>query len=434
MIKMEENKLNKDLKNVEDFYRKYDDTCTKKSIINSLGGIYPYVYNIEEKLIYLILIGYFLVQIIISGFKLEKSTLNIFQLICHYILLPILFFILLFLIMVICEKLLIRKIKKKYKIKDTGYQTFFWKIEIPSVNRTIKKQLETNKVEFIKKELSSYSKEQMLIIYKFTENSIRNISIEISNKSNINIYNSFLTVFLTVLLTNLLSFKNIDTIKDMTIIIVYSLIIVVSMYFIYRSFIYIYKKYETNFLLGHLKKEEKEMKQFLYFIKKVIINYDYYKEEIKCMNDNVPKNAVLTQEDKDRLHERPYFTFVEANRSSLSNNLFFIDLTFKNDGLKKSFRTYPESNGKTNILNKTVTFKRVEPNRTPVIKVDQEFTTTWCFDDAKNFENCMVTVVIEFLDVLERKYTQSFEIALSMVNGEIHGDAIRYSDPILKNE
>lgn len=54
----------------------------------------------------------------------------------------------------------------------------------------------------------------------------------------------------------------------------------------------------------------------------MIINYDYYKEEIKCMNDNVPKNAVLTQEDKDRLHERPYFTFVEANRSSLSNNLF----------------------------------------------------------------------------------------------------------------
>lgn len=274
----------------------------------------------------------------------------------------------------------------------------------------------------------------MLIIYKFTENSIRNISIEISNKSNINIYNSFLTVFLTVLLTNLLSFKNIDTIKDVTIIIVYSLIIVVSMYFIYRSFIYIYKKYETNFLLGHLKNEEKQMKQFSHFIKKVIINYDYYKEEIKCMNDNVPKNAVLTQEDKDRLHERPYFTFVEANRSSLSNNLFFIDLTFKNDGMEKSFRTYPESNGKTNILNKTVSFKRVEPNRTPVIKVDQEFTTTWCFDDAKNFENCMVTVVIEFLDVLERKYTQSFEIALSMVNGEIHGDAISYSDPVLKSE
>lgn len=46
----------------------------------------------------------------------------------------------------------------------------------------------------------------------------------------------------------------------------------------------------------------------------------------------------------------------------------------------------------------------------------------------------MVTVVIEFLDVLERKYTQSFEIALSMVNGEIHGDAISYSDPVLKSE
>ena len=56
------------------------------------------------------------------------------------------------------------------------------------------------------------------------------------------------------------------------------------MYFIYRSFIYIYKKYETNFLLGHLKNEEKQMKQFSHFIKKVIINYDYYKEEINCMN------------------------------------------------------------------------------------------------------------------------------------------------------
>ena len=137
-----------------------------------MGGIYPYIYNIEEKQIYLILIGYFLVQFIISGFKLESSTLNIFQLICHYILLPILFLVLLFLIMVICEKILIRKIKKKYKIKDTGYQTFFCKIEIPSVNRTIKKQLEVNKVEFIKKELSSYSKEQLLIIYKFIEDSI----------------------------------------------------------------------------------------------------------------------------------------------------------------------------------------------------------------------------------------------------------------------
>jgi len=169
------------------------------------------------------------------------------------------------------------------------------------------------------------------------------------------------------------------------------------------------------------------MKQFSNFIKKVIINYDYYKEEINCMNK-------LTSEETERLHERPYFTFVDANRSSLSNDLFFINLTFKNDGMEKSFRTYPESNSKTNILNKTVSFKRIEPNRTPVIKVDQEFTTTWCLDDAKNFENCMVTVVIEFLDVLERKYTQSFEIALSMVNGEIHGDAISYSDPVLKSE
>lgn len=63
-------------------------------------------------------------------------------------------------------------------------------------------------------------------------------------------------------------------------------------YLSYRFLIYIYNLFESYFLLSVLKKEEKEMKQFLYFIKKVIINYDYYKEEIKCMNDNVPKNAV----------------------------------------------------------------------------------------------------------------------------------------------
>ena len=78
--------------------------------------------------------------------------------------------------------------------------------------------------------------------------------------------------------------------------------------------------------------------------------------------------------------------------------------------------------------------RQIDPNRTPVIKVVQEFTTTWCFGDGKDFKNCIVTLVIEFQDVLDRKYTQTFEIALSMVNGDIHGDAIRYSDPILKSE
>lgn len=339
-------------------------------------------------------------------------------------------------IIVVGEVILIKKIKKKNDITQTGYQLFFNTIRIPNVNKTIENLLEKKRKEFVRKNMNSYSKEEIINIYKFTRDDINNISLEISNTSNSGTYVSFLTILVTAFFTWFLnesdfSFKNG---YDLLIIAVAIFFVILVVYLSYRFLIYIYNLFESYFLLSVLKKEEKEMKQFLYFIKKVIINYDYYKEEIKCMNDNVPKNAVLTQEDKDRLHERPYFTFVEANRSSLSNNLFFIDLTFKNDGLKKSFRTYPESNGKTNILNKTVTFKRMEPNRTPVIKVDQEFTTTWCFDDAKNFENCMVTVVIEFLDVLERKYTQSFEIALSMVNGEIHGDAIRYSDPILKNE
>lgn len=428
--------MNKGLKNVDDFYKEFDETCTKKAIINDLGGIYPHIYHLEVFLVYFTLIVYYLYEVIKNDFNIEKFSLTSSYAISKYLITLAVFMCLTFAVVIIGEIILVNKIKKKNDISKVGYQVFFNKVKIPTVNKTIENLLEKNRINFLKKNMNSYSKDKVIDIYKFVRDDINNISLEISNKSNVGTYVSFLTILVTAFFTWFLSesdfsFKNG---YDLLIIAVAIFFVILVVYLSYRFLIYIYNLFESYFLLSVLKKEEKEMKQFLYFIKKVIINYDYYKEEIKCMNDNVPKNAVLTQEDKDRLHERPYFTFVEANRSSLSNNLFFIDLTFKNDGLEKSFRTYPESNGKTNILNKTVTFKRVEPNRTPIIKVDQEFTTTWCFDDAKNFENCMVTVVIEFLDILERKYTQSFEIALSMVNGEIHGDAIRYSDPILKNE
>jgi len=428
--------LNKDLKNVDEFYKEFDETCTKKAIINDLGGIYPHIYHLEVFLVYFTLIVYYLYEVIKNDFNIEKFSLTSSYAISKYLITLAVFMCLTFAVVIIGEIILVNKIKKKNDISKVGYQVFFNKVKIPTVNKTIENLLEKNRINFLKKNMNSYSKDKVINIYKFVRDDINNISLEISNKSNVGTYVSFLTILVTAFFTWFLSesdfsFKNG---YDLLIIAVAIFFVILVVYLSYRFLIYIYNLFESYFLLSVLKKEEKEMKQFLYFIKKVIINYDYYKEEIKCMNDNVPKNAVLTQEDKDRLHERPYFTFVEANRSSLSNNLFFIDLTFKNDGLEKSFRTYPESNGKTNILNKIVSFKRVEPNRTPVIKVDQEITTTWCFDDAKNFENCMVNVVIEFLDVLERKYTQSFEIALSMVNGEIHGDAISYSDPVLKNE
>lgn len=428
--------MNKDLKNVDEFYKEFDETCTKKAIINDLGGIYPHIYHLEVFLVYFTLIVYYLYEVIKNDFNIEKFSLTSSYAISKYLITLAVFMCLTFAVVIIGEIILVNKKKKKNDISKVGYQVFFNKVKIPTVNKTIENLLEKNRINFLKKNMNSYSKDKVINIYKFVRDDINNISLEISNKSNVGTYVSFLTILVTAFFTWFLSesdfsFKNG---YDLLIIAVAIFFVILVVYLSYRFLIYIYNLFESYFLLSVLKKEEKEMKQFLYFIKKVIINYDYYKEEIKCMNDNVPKNAVLTQEDKDRLHERPYFTFVEANRSSLSNNLFFIDLTFKNDGLEKSFRTSPESNGKTNILNKTVTFKRVEPNRTPVIKVDQEFTTTWCFDDAKNFENCMVTVVIEFLDVLERKYTQSFEIALSMVNGEIHGDAISYSDPVLKSE
>ena len=64
--------------------------------------------------------------------------------------------------------------------------------------------------------------------------------------------------------------------KDIIIVLVFTLIVIVSSYFLYKFLIYLYKKYETNLLLGYLKKEEKQMKQFIEVLKDVIINYDYY--------------------------------------------------------------------------------------------------------------------------------------------------------------
>ena len=421
--------MNKDLKNVDEFYKEFDETCTKKAIINDLGGIYPHIYHLEVFLVYFTLIVYYLYEVVKNDFNIEKFSLTSSYAISKYLITLAVFMCLTFAVVIIGEIILVNKIKKKNDISKVGYQVFFNKVKIPTVNKTIENLLEKNRINFLKKNMNSYSKDKVINIYKFVRDDINNISLEISNKSNVGTYVSFLTILVTAFFTWIISSSDfcIKNSYDFLILAVATFFIIIAIYILFRFLIFIYKKYEINFLIGHLKNEEKQMKQFSHFIKKVIINYDYYKEEISYMNE-------LTSEEKERLHERPYFTFVEANRSTLSNDLFFIDLTFKNNGLEKSFRTYPESNGKTNILNKTVTFRRVEPNRTPVIKVDQEFTTTWCFGDGKDFKNCIVTLVIEFQDVLDRKYTQTFEIALSMVNGDIHGDAIRYSDPILKSE
>ena len=275
--------MNEDLKNVDDFYKEFDETCTKKAVINELGKLYPYVYYIEVALIYLIVIGYYLYKFVKNGFNFEEFSLNSTQAIWHYVVTLIAFMFVAIVIIVVGEVILIKKIKKKNDITQTGYQLFFNTIRIPNVNKTIENLLEKKRKEFVRKNMNSYSKEEIINIYKFTRDDINNISLEISNTSNSGTYVSFLTILVTAFFTWFLnesdfSFKNG---YDLLIIAVAIFFVILVVYLSYRFLIYIYNLFESYFLLSVLKKEEKEMKQFLYFIKKVIINYDYYKEEIK---------------------------------------------------------------------------------------------------------------------------------------------------------
>lgn len=183
--------MNEDLKNVDDFYKEFDETCTKKAVINELGKLYPYVYYIEVALIYLIVIGYYLYKFVKNGFNFEEFSLNSTQAIWHYVVTLIAFMFVAIVIIVVGEVILIKKIKKKNDITQTGYQLFFNTIRIPNVNKTIENLLEKNRINFLKKNMNSYSKDKVIDIYKFVRDDINNISLEISNKSNVGTYVSF---------------------------------------------------------------------------------------------------------------------------------------------------------------------------------------------------------------------------------------------------
>ena len=293
------------LKSAEKLYREFDNTCTSRAMIKETGICANLIYIIEVIFIALVIFIYYFYKFYKLGFKFNAKTFEMISIhdgksfLCYIG--TLLFFMFITVVtLFIGENVLTNKvmdtfgIEKKYKkifnktsevdtdksIKKKWCKNAIYKIiskiQVPSVNETIKEYLEEEKEKFIKKQLQGYSKEQLMTIYKFMENSIRNVSLEIANTSNINIYISFLTVFLTVFLTNLLSFDNIENMKDIIIVLVFTLIVIVSSYFLYKFLIYLYKKYETNLLLGYLKKEEKQMKQFIEVLKDVIINYDYY--------------------------------------------------------------------------------------------------------------------------------------------------------------
>ena len=72
-------------------------------------------------------------------------------------------------------------------------------------------------------------------------------------------------------------------------------------------------------------------------------------------------------------------------------------------------------------------------NRNPIVKVGHEITTTWLLKE-ESFENCVVVFPLNFEDGSGREYTQDFKLAISLVDGKIHADALAYSKPVLRNK
>ncbi|RHR11734.1 hypothetical protein DW760_07305 [Coprobacillus sp. AM29-13] len=254
------------LKSAEKLYKEFDNTCTSRAMIKKTGIYANLIYIIEVIFIVLVIFLYYFYKL---GFKLNAKSFEMISIhdgksfLCYIG--ELLFFMFITVITLFFgENFLANKVMDTFGIEEKKYKKIFnetsevdinksikkkWykkaihkvisKIQVPSVNETIKEYLEEEKEKFIKKQLQGYSKEQLMTIYKFMENSIRSISLEIANTSNINIYVSFLTIFLTVFLTNLLSFNKIENKKDIIIVLVFTLIVIVSSYFFYKFLIYI---------------------------------------------------------------------------------------------------------------------------------------------------------------------------------------------------
>lgn len=142
-------------------------------------------------------------------------------------------------------------------------------------------------------------------------------------------------------------------------------------------------------------------------------------------------------EEQNRLREQPFFIFSKAEKSKTKDDSFLIDITFKNEGRDKSYETYAGTESKkcnSVYPDREVVFHRVEAIRNPIVKVDHEITTTWCLNEGKDFENCVAVLPLNFEDGSGREYTQDFKLAISLVDGKIHADALAYSKPVLRNK
>ena len=158
-------------------------------------------------------------------------------------------------------------------------------------------------------------------------------------------------------------------------------------------------------------------------------------------NDSI-RQEERYQEEKENLEmqsmvrEQPFFILASAERSKISDNRFLIDITFRNEGRDKSYETYAGEKSKECIIplsDRKMEFESFGFNRNPIVKVGHEIITTWLLKE-ESFENCVVVFPLNFEDGSGRKYTQDIRLVISLINGEIHADALAYSKPVLRNK
>ena len=193
------------LKSAEKLYKEFDNTCTSRAMIKKTGIYANLIYIIEVIFIVLVIFLYYFYKL---GFKLNAKSFEMISIhdgksfLCYIG--ELLFFMFITVITLFFgENFLANKVMDTFGIEEKKYKKIFnetsevdinksikkkWykkaihkvisKIQVPSVNETIKEYLEEEKEKFIKKQLQGYSKEQLMTIYKFMENSIRSISLE----------------------------------------------------------------------------------------------------------------------------------------------------------------------------------------------------------------------------------------------------------------
>lgn len=269
---------NNNLIDIEKLYKEFNKNCTKIGLINQLGFLYRHINTIENILIMVLPFIYVFVFDFFAN--VEYSLGNIVK----YFVVTIFLVFLTFIILIGGEKFLIWKVKKEYKMKNIDTSKCLKNnIRIPSVSVTLENKIRENQKEFIKKYFKGYSKNQIISLYRFTNDLSNNMTSKISESSQVGIFVSFLVVILTIFLTDIFQKTRVE-IKSLGALIFIDISIIILLYIFYTIVIWAYGLFEKKFLLGYLRKEDEQLNEFLIFLRKIIINYDFYLKDTKNLS------------------------------------------------------------------------------------------------------------------------------------------------------